>query len=80
MHRLPWGFVSSGPLPDQEAPEQTRAVTDSAPPRDAAAPEPRPPSREALGLPAEATVYASFNRPEKITPVVFDAWLGARRT
>jgi predicted O-linked N-acetylglucosamine transferase (SPINDLY family) len=57
VHRLPWGFVSSGPLPDPVAP---------------AAP---PPSREALGLPLDAVVYACFNRPEKITPAVFDGWL-----
>ena len=56
VHRLPWGFVSSGPL-DSNA---------------AASP---PPSREALGLPADAVVYACFNRPEKITPAVFDCWL-----
>ena len=57
VHRLPWGFVSSGPLPDPVAP---------------AAP---PPSREALGLPLDAVVYACFSRPEKITPAVFDGWL-----
>ena len=57
VHRLPWGFVSSGPLPDQAASAQT------------------PPSREALGLPLDAVVYACFNRPEKITPAVFDGWL-----
>ena len=57
VHRLPWGFVSSGPL-------------DSTPPT-----PPPPPSREALGLPAAAVVYACFNRPEKITPAVFDCWL-----
>jgi predicted O-linked N-acetylglucosamine transferase (SPINDLY family) len=57
VHRLPWGFVSSGPL-------------DSTPPT-----PPPPPSREALGLPAAAVVYACFNRPEKITPAVFDGWL-----
>ena len=28
-----------------------------------------------LGLPADAVVYACFNRPEKITPAVFDCWL-----
>jgi predicted O-linked N-acetylglucosamine transferase (SPINDLY family) len=57
VHRLPWGFVSSGPLPDQGAPAQP------------------PPSREGLGLPADAVVYACFNRPEKITPAVFEGWL-----
>jgi predicted O-linked N-acetylglucosamine transferase (SPINDLY family) len=57
VHRLPWGFVSSGPLPD---------AADSGPP---------PPSREALGLPADGGVYACFNRPEKITPAVFAGWL-----
>lgn len=76
VHRLPWGFVSSGPLPDQDASAQplapdsdTRALT-STPPT-----PPHPPSREALGLPADAVVYACFNRPEKITPTVFDGWL-----
>ena len=34
-----------------------------------------PPSREGLGLPADAVVYACLNRPEKITPAVFDSWL-----
>lgn len=57
VHRLPWGFVSSGPLPDPAAPAQS------------------PPSREGLGLPADAVVYACFNRPEKITPAVFEGWL-----
>ena len=57
VHRLPWGFVSSGPLPN---------------PADPVTP---PPSREALGLPRNAVVYAGFNRPEKITPAVFDRWL-----
>jgi hypothetical protein len=57
VHRLPWGFVSSGPLVDQGAPAQP------------------PPSREGLGLPADALVYACFNRPEKITPAVFKSWL-----
>jgi predicted O-linked N-acetylglucosamine transferase (SPINDLY family) len=56
VHRLPWGFVSSGPL------DSTAAASP-------------PPSREALGLPADAVVYACFNRPEKITPAVFDCWL-----
>ena len=57
VHRLPWGFVSSGPVVDQGAPAQP------------------PPSREGLGLPADAVVYACFNRPEKITPAVFESWL-----
>jgi predicted O-linked N-acetylglucosamine transferase (SPINDLY family) len=57
VHRLPWGFVSSAPLPDSAAPAQP------------------PPSREALGLPLDAVVYACFNRPEKITPALFDSWL-----
>ena len=57
VHRLPWGFLSSGPLPDPGAPAQP------------------PPSREAIGLPADAVVYACFNRPEKITPAVFGSWL-----
>ena len=57
VHRLPWGFVSSGPLPDQAASAQT------------------PPSREALGLPTDAVIYACFNRPEKITPALFGSWL-----
>jgi len=56
VHRLPWGFVSSGPL------DSTAAASP-------------PPSREALGLPTDAVVYACFNRPEKITPAVFDCWL-----
>ena len=57
VHRLPWGFLSSGPLPDQADPAQP------------------PPSREGLGLPVDAVVFACFNRPEKITPAVFDGWL-----
>lgn len=57
VHRLPWGFVSSVPLPDSAAPAQP------------------PTSREALGLPLDAVVYACFNRPEKITPALFDSWL-----
>ena len=57
VHRLPWGFMSSDPLPEP------------------ATPVPPPPSREALGLPTDAVVYACFNRPEKITPAVFDGWL-----
>jgi predicted O-linked N-acetylglucosamine transferase (SPINDLY family) len=55
--RLPWGFVSSGPLVDQAAPAQP------------------PPSRVGLGLPLDTVVYACFNRPEKITPAVFESWL-----
>ncbi len=57
VHRLPWGFVSSGTLPDP------------------ADPAPPPLSREALGLPRNAVVFACFNRPEKITPAVFGSWL-----
>jgi predicted O-linked N-acetylglucosamine transferase (SPINDLY family) len=57
VHRLPWGFVSSGPLPDLDASAQP------------------PPSREALDLPLDAVIYACFNRPEKITPALFDSWL-----
>ena len=57
VHRLPWCFVSSGPLPDQAASAQP------------------PPSREALGLPLDAVIYACFNRPEKITPALFGSWL-----
>ena len=56
VHRLAWGFVSSGPL------DSTAAASP-------------PPSREALGLPLDAVVFACFNRPEKITPAVFDCWL-----
>ena len=66
VHRLPWGFVSSGPLPDPAAPAQPVGAADPAAP---------PPSREAIGLPADAVVYACFNRPEKITPAVFGSWL-----
>ena len=57
VHRLPWGFVSSGQLTDPGAPAQP------------------PPSREGLGLPADAVVFACFNRPEKITPMLFGSWL-----
>lgn len=57
VHRLPWGFVSSDPLPNP------------------ADPAPPPLSRESLGLPADAVVYACFNRPEKITPAMFESWL-----
>jgi predicted O-linked N-acetylglucosamine transferase (SPINDLY family) len=66
VHRLPWGFVSSGPLPDPAAPEQPLGAADPAAP---------PPSREAIGLPLDAVVYACFNRPEKITPALFGSWL-----
>jgi predicted O-linked N-acetylglucosamine transferase (SPINDLY family) len=138
VHRLPWGFVSSGPLPDQAASAKRLAPaqpldlaqplapdsdspgrlagspapaaqgsgrdpqaddasvrkpslpstpgvaqgltsTAAAPPMDGAAPEPPPPSRAAIGLPADAVVYACFNRPEKITPALFDGWLGILR-
>jgi len=34
-----------------------------------------PPGRDALGLPADATVFCSFNGTQKITPFVFDRWL-----
>ncbi len=57
VHRLPWGFVSSGPLADR--------ATAGAPPL----------SREDLGLPTDAVVFACFNRPEKITPMLFGSWL-----
>ena len=57
VHRLPWGFVSSGPLQHQAAPVSP------------------PPSRESIGLTADAVVYACFNRPEKITPALFTGWL-----
>jgi predicted O-linked N-acetylglucosamine transferase (SPINDLY family) len=87
VHRLPWGFVSSGPLPDLDAPtqplapeqpldsEQPLAPNNATPTRASTTPTPPPPSREAVGLPSEAVVYACFNRPEKITPAVFESWL-----
>jgi len=87
VHRLPWGFVSSGPLPDLDAPtqplapeqpldsEQPLAPNNETPTLASTAPTPPPPSREAVGLPSEAVVYACFNRPEKITPALFDGWL-----
>lgn len=79
VHRLPWGFVSSGPLPDQTGSAQPLAPdTDNSPAPPAASPtptEPPPPGREALGLPPDAVVYACFSRPEKITPTVFDCWM-----
>lgn len=34
-----------------------------------------PSNREALGLPADAFVFASFNNNYKITPDVFDVWM-----
>ena len=34
-----------------------------------------PPSRAAAGLPAEGTVFCSFNNNFKITPAVFDSWM-----
>ena len=73
VHRLPWGFVSSGPLPDQVASEQPLAPDPDTPALASTAAA--PPSREALGLPLDAVVYACFNRPEKITPAVFERWL-----
>jgi predicted O-linked N-acetylglucosamine transferase (SPINDLY family) len=73
VHRLPWGFVSSGPLPEHAASAKPLAPDTDTP---ALAPTAAaPPSREALGLPDDAVVYACFNRPEKITPAVFDGWL-----
>ena len=75
VHRLPWGFVSSGPLPDPAASVQPFAAERDTPTRASTAIAPPPPSREALGLPLDAVVYACFNRPEKITPAVFDGWL-----
>jgi predicted O-linked N-acetylglucosamine transferase (SPINDLY family) len=87
VHRLPWGFVSSGPLPDLDAPtqplapeqpldsEQPLAPNNETPTIASTAAAPPPPSREAIGLPADAVVYACFNRPEKITPAVFESWL-----
>ena len=87
VHRLPWGFVSSGPLPDLDAPtqplapeqpldsEQPLAPNSETPTIASTAAAPPPTSREALGLPADAVVYACFNRPEKITPTVFESWL-----
>ena len=57
VHRLPWGFVSSGQVGEA---------------RDQLAP---PLTRQDLGLPEHAVVFACFNRPEKITPMRFDCWL-----
>ncbi len=39
----------------------------------------RTPTRAACGLPAEAFVFACFNNPYKITPDVFDVWMGLLR-
>ena len=61
VHRLPWGFVSSAPLEAPAAQGQGQKQP--------------PPNRESLGLPATGVVYACFNRPEKLTPPVFDSWL-----
>jgi protein O-GlcNAc transferase len=33
------------------------------------------PSRESEGLPADATVFCSFNGPSKLDPPTFDAWM-----
>ncbi len=33
-------------------------------------------SRESLGLPSDGFIYCSFNANYKITPTVFDAWMG----
>ena len=57
VHRLPWGFVSSGPIAE---------------PTDPLTP---PLTRQDLGLPENAVVFACFHRPEKITPGRFDSWL-----
>jgi len=57
VHRMPWGFVSSG------------LVTE---PSDPIAPAL---SRQDVGLPKHAVVFACFNRPEKITPIRFACWL-----
>ena len=57
VHRLPWGFVSSGPVTEPSEPV--------APPL----------SRQEVGLPEHAVVFACFNRPEKITPMQFACWL-----
>jgi len=75
VHRLPWGFVSSGQLPDPTASAQPLAPERNTPAPASSATAPPPPSREALGLPVAAVVYACFNRPEKISPAVFDGWL-----
>lgn len=75
VHRLPWGFVSSGPLPEQAPPTQPLAPETDAPAMASTPAASLPASREALGLPADAVVYACFNRPEKITPTLFDGWL-----
>ncbi len=37
------------------------------------------PPREALGLPADGIVFASFNQTYKINPDVFDAWMAILR-
>ena len=36
---------------------------------------PNPPSRSEVGLADDAFVYCAFNRPLKITPLLFDVWM-----
>ncbi|MFN5161689.1 MAG: tetratricopeptide repeat protein [Cyanobacteriota bacterium] len=54
------------------------AFVSSAPLDATAAPLPGP-CRSTLGLATNAVVYACFNRPEKITPFIFAAWLEVLR-
>lgn len=57
VHRLPWGFVSSGPHTEPSDPLKP------------------PLTRQDVGLPEHAVVFACFHRPEKITPTRFHCWL-----
>jgi len=48
-------------------------------PTDSRRPSPPPPSREDLGLPADALVIASMNAAWKLNPALFDIWTEALR-
>jgi protein O-GlcNAc transferase len=50
-------------------------VSSPSPAWPAAGEPPTSASRERLGLPPKAVLYACFNRAEKITPLVFESWL-----
>jgi predicted O-linked N-acetylglucosamine transferase (SPINDLY family) len=48
-------------------------------PNDVLAEPPKPPTREAAGLPRDAFVFCCLNNPGKITPETFAAWMSILR-
>ena len=44
-------------------------------PSDSSRPVAQTPPRSAVGLPEDALVFCSFNRPDKIAPEIFDIWM-----